>query len=118
MHTHTSFPFEIDDDIRGRHNDDHDGDGGADNDDNRRKWAKKKRLKPEYSLGWRRRRYVCRAARRDERLVIPVPGHAGEGLNTLRGRPMKLFSVAYRGHEFTAINPRSHVLLRRTSCFL
>lgn len=26
--------------------------------------------------------------------------------------PMKLFSVAYRGHEFTVINPSSHVLLR------
>lgn len=26
--------------------------------------------------------------------------------------PMKLFLVVYRGHEFTAINPSSHVLLR------
>lgn len=74
MHTHAPSPF------RGQCND-HGND--VDNDDSEENGQKKAAFEPEYSLGWRRRRYVCRAAERvGECLVIPVPGHAGEGLNT------------------------------------
>jgi len=97
------------------HDIDHDNDNDVDNDDNKENERKRAVFEPKYSRRWRQRQHICRAA--GKRLVIPVSGHAGEGLNTYVW-PMKLFLVVLiGGHEFIYQSEQS-CASPHTSCFL
>jgi len=79
---------------------------------------------PLYSRGRSKRCWRRLSRFAAERLVILVPGHAGEGLNTfLAGcgrlnRSCGALSCFTRGHESATIKLDSVMCLARLSCFL